>query len=133
MRATKMIHSCKNLPYIERLKVLNLPTLKLRRLRGDMIEVYKILHGFYDGKVTPNLIRNKDSRTRGNSFKLSYVRSKYDLRKYSFSVRVTGVWNSLPEYVVISDSLNSFKNNLDKLWVKENVYYDWEADLTLSY
>jgi len=25
-----------------------LPTLKYRRLRGDMIEVYKIIHGKYD-------------------------------------------------------------------------------------
>ena len=28
--------------YKERLKILNLPTLKYRRLRGDMIDVFKI-------------------------------------------------------------------------------------------
>ena len=43
-RATKLIIELKNLPYTERLKRLNLYTLKYRRLRGDMIELFKIIH-----------------------------------------------------------------------------------------
>ena len=39
----------------ERLKVLGNPTLKYRRYRGDMIEMYKILHGIYDTAVSPDL------------------------------------------------------------------------------
>ena len=41
-RATKLIISLKNCSYKERLKILNLLTLKYRRLRGDMIDVFKI-------------------------------------------------------------------------------------------
>ena len=41
MRATKLVISIKNLTYKDRLKRLKLPTLKYRRIRGDMIEVYK--------------------------------------------------------------------------------------------
>ena len=37
-----IINSLKNCSYKERLKILNLPTLKYRRLRGDMIDVFKI-------------------------------------------------------------------------------------------
>jgi len=48
---------------------MNLPTLKYRRLRGDMIEVYKILSGKYDSYVAPVLITN-DTVTRGNEYKL---------------------------------------------------------------
>ncbi|XP_072039474.1 uncharacterized protein [Amphiura filiformis] len=44
-RATKMIPSFRELPYEMRLRRLNLPTLAYRRLRGDMIQVYKIMHG----------------------------------------------------------------------------------------
>ena len=40
-RATKLVISLKKLPYKERLLLLNLYTLKYRRLRGDMIEVFK--------------------------------------------------------------------------------------------
>ena len=43
-RATKLLRSCKGLSYKERLLKLQLPTLKFRRLRGDMIKVFKILN-----------------------------------------------------------------------------------------
>ena len=42
-RATKLVRGCRNLPYVERLKYLKLPTLRFRRCRGDMIETYKLL------------------------------------------------------------------------------------------
>jgi len=42
MRATKLIHELKGLPYRQRLERLKLPTLKYRRVRGDMIEIYKM-------------------------------------------------------------------------------------------
>ena len=40
-RDTKLIISLKHLSYNERLKELQLSTLKYRRLRGDMIQVSK--------------------------------------------------------------------------------------------
>ena len=55
-RATKLIPGYKELDYKERLKRLNLPTLSYRRLRGDMIEIYKILTGKYDSSVTSNFV-----------------------------------------------------------------------------
>jgi len=51
MRATKLVISIKNLTYKDRLKRLKLPTVKYRRIRGDMIEVYKILTNKYDSGV----------------------------------------------------------------------------------
>jgi len=48
MRATKLVLTAKHLTYKERLRQLNLPTLKYRRTRGDMIEVLKLLTGKYD-------------------------------------------------------------------------------------
>ena len=53
-RATKFIPGFKNLSYKTRLETLNLPTLAYRRLRGSMIEVYKILN-VYDSEITPKL------------------------------------------------------------------------------
>ena len=38
-------------------------------LRGDMIEVFKILHNYYDLDVAPKLVLNNTSFTRGNSLK----------------------------------------------------------------
>ena len=42
MRATKIMSTLKNKPYHERLRILNLPTLKFRRQRGNMIETQNI-------------------------------------------------------------------------------------------
>ena len=44
----------RDLSYIERLKLLKLPTLAYRRLRVDMIEVYTIIHNIYDHESVPN-------------------------------------------------------------------------------
>ena len=131
-RATKLVRSCKKLSYKERLIHLNLSTLKFRRLRGDMIEVFKILNGYYDESAMPNLPRNFDTRTRCNSLKLMHVRSRLDQRKFSFCSRVVGYWNSLPDYVVKASSINMFKNSLDKLWIKEEMYYDFEANMSCT-
>ena len=128
-RATKMVKSCKKLSYRDRLRFLEIPTLKFRRTRGDMIEVFKILNGFYDASVAPILIRNYDTRTRGNDLKLMHNRSRLDVKKYSFSIRIVGLWNMLPNWVVLSESVNSFKNNLDKFWVSQDLYYNWETDI----
>ena len=65
-RATKMINHCKNQCYENRLKTLKLPTLRYRRLRGDMIEVYKIVHNMYDIRLDSILTVETGSRTRGN-------------------------------------------------------------------
>jgi len=56
------------------------------------------------------------NQTRGNTFKIFPEHVHYNLRKYYFSNRVIQIWNSLPDSVVESNSINSFKNNLDKLW-----------------
>ena len=53
-RATKNIPGFQNHSYKERLHLLDIPTLAYRRLRGSMIEVYKMIN-VYDPEVTPPL------------------------------------------------------------------------------
>jgi len=48
MRATKLIRGLSGLPYEERLRVLQLPTLRYRQLRGYMIQLYKYVNNKYD-------------------------------------------------------------------------------------
>lgn len=128
-RATKYLQCCKHMSYIDRLKFLNLPTLRYRRLRGDMIEVYRTLQNLYDPQTVPLLTRNMDSRTRGNVLKLAVQRSRLDIRKYSFCNRVVKYWNLLPNFVINSVSLNIFKTNLDKHFKQHEFYFDFEADI----
>jgi len=40
------------------------------------------------------------------------------------------MWNSLPMHVVNLSVVNSFKNNLDKFWSNQEVYYNVECEIT---
>jgi len=69
-RATQLIISLKHLSYSERLKQLQLPILKYRCLRGDMIEVFKMVHKYYDVSAAVKLNFNTLCTTGGNKYKL---------------------------------------------------------------
>jgi hypothetical protein len=44
-RATRLTPSLWHLPYSERLRILQLPSLIYRRIRGDLIQTYNYIHG----------------------------------------------------------------------------------------
>ena len=68
--ATKFIISLKKYSYKDGLIQLNLLTLKYRRLRWDMVEVFKIVKQKYDITIVPEISVNSSSLTRGNTYKL---------------------------------------------------------------
>jgi hypothetical protein len=113
IRATKLVSSIKHLNYEKRLKKLKIPTLKYRRMRGDLIEVHKIINNNnIDVDCTLNLHQGLGT-TRGNRYKLHQGQVKYNLRIYFFTDRVTQRWNSLPDEVVGANNINIFKRKLD--------------------
>jgi hypothetical protein len=119
-RATKLVPSIRELDYVDRLKALKLPSLLYRRQRGDMIEAYKFTHGLYQVNPSP-LHLDTNNVTRGHSYKLKKSRSSKAVRQKFFSQRIVNSWNSLPEPVVDSPTVNTFKNRLDKHWA-DKVY-----------
>ena len=60
IRATKMVPGLRSMTYPDRLKYLQLPTLVYRRIRGDMINVYKIMTGKYHAECCPKLTTTKE-------------------------------------------------------------------------
>ena len=109
-----MIHGIRNLPYEDRLKSLNLHSLERRRVRGDLIEVFKWVKGFNKGDLNKVLILKEQGRTRTNGYKLDKFRFMKDVGKNWFTNRVVGEWNKLSEYVVGAETIDSFKKRLDK-------------------
>jgi len=96
IKATKYMCRNKHLAYEDRLRYLKVPTLSYRRIRGDMIELYKIITGKYNSDCGLSLYLCSDivyaSITRGNKFKLVPQHCKYDLRKHYFTNRVLGLF-----------------------------------------
>jgi len=68
-RATKMIETCKNKSYIERLSFLNLTSLETRRLRADLLLTYKILNGL-EGTDKDIYFTRRAGIVRGHNLKL---------------------------------------------------------------
>jgi len=130
MRATQLVITIKHLKYKERLQRLKLPTLRFRRIRGDMIEVYKILTCRYCKNVDLHLELHQDNITRGHSLKLVNSRCHYDLRKFPFSARIVNVWKSLPASVNSANNVNTVKNRLDRFWTNQEIMYDYKSSLT---
>ena len=79
-----------------------------------MIEMFKITHDFYDSQVTKNLFQFADSITRTNGYKLTKVHCNTAAFQHFFTNRVVNCWNSLPRHVVSVDTINEFKNSLDR-------------------
>ena len=123
-RATKIIPGLQNLDYKSRLQALNIPTLAYRRLRGDMVEMYKITSNIYDEEITKDLLVYNNTATRGHVNKLFKSRPRLELRKNSFFFRCVDPWNKLPSNIVQAPNLNKFKNHLDKFWKNMELKYD---------
>eukprot|EP00794_Sanderia_malayensis_P014952 gene14953-16494_t len=81
-RATKILSGLKEFNYSGRLKLLNLQTLTFRRMRGDLIEMLKVLAGIYDERVTNGLFHLSDSTTRGHSLKVYKHHCRTDITKH---------------------------------------------------
>ena len=112
-RSTRIVPELKGLSYSERLQSLKLPTMYYRRKRYDLIQLYKIVHGYEDIKPE-KFFEFNDNCTRGHIFRIIKPRSQKNLRLNSFPVRFINKWNMLSEEIVCSDTVMKFKMRLDK-------------------
>uniref|UniRef100_A0A8C5QT30 Lysosome-associated membrane glycoprotein 5 n=1 Tax=Leptobrachium leishanense TaxID=445787 RepID=A0A8C5QT30_9ANUR len=109
------------LSYEERLTSLSLFSLEKRRLRGDLITLYKYIRGHYQ-PLSDNLFINRTiHRTRGHPFRLEERKFSLKHRKGYFTVRTIKLWNSLPVEVVGSESVQTFIKRLDDFLQTQNI------------
>ena len=111
-RWTKKIEGLAEFSYENRLRYLNLYSVKGRMLRADIIKYWKIFHS--ESKITPEdvFVRPSSRVTRGHRYKLDHIRVSAECRKRFFSIRRTSTWNSLPDDLVSVQTLALFKQGL---------------------
>ena len=95
-RATKMILGYKHYCYEDRLALCQLSTLEGRRLRGDLIQAFKLL-------------KCLDQINYKNFFVLDVPRARLEIRLHNLSHRVVNCWINLPFEIVECQSINNVK------------------------
>ena len=113
-RATKLIPSIRHLGYVRRLERLNLYSLEKRRLRGQLIETFKMLKGVNNIDYR-HLFTFSNNRTRSNGWKLELKRFNTSQCGNFFTYKIAPIWNRLPAEAVNSASVEQFKIELDKV------------------
>ncbi len=119
-RATRLVPALRGLEYEKRMDVLGITTLERRRIRGDLIQTYKLLNGIdkvtWTSEATFAIKDQNDYsiNTRGHNMKLIREIVKSCEQRHNFYTnRVCNVWNALSIDVVQAPSLNSFKSRLN--------------------
>ena len=115
--------------YSEKLSQVNLLSLLDRRLRGDMIQTYKMVHVIDDVNATDfftfsntqhsHATRQAATVTDGMvavpSLGLSQERCNLELRRNFFTQRVVAPWNALPPDIHSASSVDQFKIQYDSV------------------
>ena len=116
-----MVSNMRGKSYEERLIEANMTTLETRRHRGDLIQMFRIMSGKDD--VSPDTWFQTMTVNRGDGVGTRQATGLYnvlpkqgrsEIREHFFSQRVVAPWNSLPNWVKQSTTVNMFKNRLDE-------------------
>lgn len=124
-RAIKMVSGLNSTSYEDRLAEVGLTTLAQRRQRGDMIEVWKLMHDHNDIDKA-NLFTmaadaaQRSTRQSSSPFSIKPPQWNTDIRKNFFSNRVVKPWNNLPFSLQNCDTIDSFKSNYDSFLLSQN-------------
>ena len=111
-RATKQVQSLRGFTYEQRCEALGLQKLDQRRIRGDLIQQYKIRRRFDQ----VSWVDQPPTRPAWGPYPARVVRelTRTTARHEFFTNRVAGAWNCVPQDVKDARSTNAFKQRLDR-------------------
>lgn len=127
--------------YEEKLNQIGLTPLVDRRIRGDMLQTFKIMNNIDDvdsnvwfmpvhqvcSYPTRHTGRINEDGSLEHNLNIVQPIARLDIRKEFFSNRVPKTWNTLPSHIQKSSSVNHFKRQYDNWYnanQSANVIYD---------
>ena len=108
---TKRLIGMRNKTYEQRLIALGLESLEIRRLRIDLLTIYKIIFGHLRVNINEFFVIRGKTSLRGHDYKISLPLCHKSIRLNFLSYRVLFAWNNLPLTTNFS-SINGFKHSL---------------------
>ena len=121
-RFTRRLKHCAGFSYAARLKFLNAETLELRRLKQDLVTIYKMFHGLMDVRVNEFFQVQTANITRGHNYKIIKPVCNNNARQFSFSCRRINCWNSLTQTTVNAHTVAAFKHYLNSVNFNKYLY-----------
>jgi ribonucleases P/MRP protein subunit RPP40 len=102
--------------YTERCKLMGLQQLEKRRIRGDVIQWFKLERNA-EKVVWASPVSRVDGRCGRRTQMRGETVKNCDQRWNFFINRIVNIWNDLPDKVVEAQSVNSLKGKLDKIYI----------------
>ena len=99
-----MIPEIRNHSYHQRIQELDLISRVQRRLRGQLIEVFKYLNRLTTASARVLFDYDLNDRTRNNEAKLTAKHFNTSVAQHFYRIKITTSWNALPNKVVTSSS-----------------------------
>jgi len=99
------------LTYHQRLRILELDSLELRRVRADLLFTYKLVFGLIDASLNDCFVPRFNEARRGHDYNVYFPACKTNIRSNSFNYRIIQKWNSLPNSIDFT-SLKRFHKSL---------------------
>ena len=115
-KAVGMISGLRSTDYKEKLQELGMWTLKKRRVKFDLVQMYKIAQNIGEIQTSIKLYQDRETRqsTRLQTDPLNIIkpRSNLEVRKNFFTVRIADLWNAVPSDLKNARNVNVFKKSV---------------------
>ena len=121
-RMCNILYGARSSNYQEKLKKAGLLSLRARRIRDQLINVYKLKNKMIDLDFEDFFLKSKCKKTRGNAFKLMIPKSKTKIRHHFFTCSIIKHWNRLKSSDINVRSIRLFKKNIIKYLRRENIW-----------
>ena len=121
MKMCKLLVRLSSLSYKEKLKKVKLLTLRARRIKHQLMTVYKIMNHDIDLCFDDYFQKSHFKKTRGNVFKLSIPKSRTNIYKNFFSCSIIKHWNSFKSSEILVRSPKLFNTNINKYFTRSKI------------
>lgn len=121
-RMCRLIRELHHLPYRQQLESLGLFSLQTRRLRFQLIFLFKMYKGFTNINFDSFFTLCPSSITRGHSGRILPKFSRNNYRLNFFTVQVISYWNQLSQDDIDSPTTSCFKNRLNAFFKRSDLW-----------
>ena len=117
-----IIYGTRSSSYQDKLKKANLLSLRARRIKHQLITLFKIKNKMIDLDFNDFFQKHEYKKTRGNVFKILIPKSKSKIRHHFFTCSIIKHWNLLKSSDINVQTVRLFKKNVMKYLSKEKIW-----------